>query len=220
MVKVVVARTQASGRTMAVTTDDGKRYTLHSSPATFEHGEVARFGAIDREGLKPITRMTGPGLRTLSFTHTVASRDYQRSIEHVLTPLTRLARGGRRVRFVGGSAEYEQGVWWNIKALPVKVVQRALDNRISRAELSWELEEAVDVGVNLLRAKPAAPAVRPARPAATRQHQVVTGDTLYGIAAKYLGRGERWPEVFALNRATVRNPNRIFPGQMLKIPGA
>ena len=217
MVKVVVARTQASGRTMAVTTDDGKRYTLHSSPATFEHGEVARFGAIDREGLKPITRMTGPGLRTLSFTHTVASRDYQRSIEHVLTPLTRLARGGRRVRFVGGSAEYEQGVWWNIKALPVKVTQRALDNRISRAELSWELEEAVDVTTNLIRSIPAPPPPKPA-PAAVRQHRVVPGDTLWGIAARYLGNGIRWPEIFRLNQGQIRNPHWIYPGQVFKIP--
>ena len=55
MVRVLVARTQTAA-TMAVTTDDGKRYSLYSSPSQFEHGNVARFGSIDREGLKPITR--------------------------------------------------------------------------------------------------------------------------------------------------------------------
>jgi len=216
MVRVLVARTQTAA-TMAVTTDDGKRYSLYSSPSQFEHGNVARFGSIDREGLKPITRNIGEGLRTLSFTHRIGARDYQRSIEHVLKPLTDLARDGRRVRFVGGSTEYEQGVWWNIKALPVKVTQRALDNRISRAELSWELEEAVDVTTNLIRSIPAPPPPKPA-PAAVRQHRVVPGDTLWGIAARYLGNGIRWPEIFRLNQGQIRNPHWIYPGQVFKIP--
>ncbi|QDK01901.1 hypothetical protein SEA_VIBAKI_20 [Arthrobacter phage Vibaki] len=216
MVRVLVARTQAAA-TMAVTTDDGKRYSLYSSPSQFDFGEVARFGQIDREGLKPITRNVGAGLRVMSFTHRVGSRDYQQSIEHALKPLTDLAKNGQRVRFVGGSTQYEQGVWWNIKGLAVKVTQRALDNRISRAELSWDLEEAVDVTTNLIRVIPKRPAPKPAPPAA-RQHRVVPGDTLWHIAARYLHNGARWPEIFRLNQGQIRNPHWIYPGQVFKIP--
>jgi LysM repeat protein len=216
MVRVIVPRAQASNA-MAVTTEDGKRYSLYSSPSQFEHGEVARFGSIEREGLKPITRNIGAGLKTMSFTHRIGSRDYQKSIEHVITPLTNLAKTGRKVRFVGGSPGYQQGVWWNIKALPVKATQLSLDNKISRAELSWELEEAVDVTVNLIRVIPAPPPPAPAPPAA-RQHQVVPGDTLWGIAARYLGNGVRWPEIFNLNAGQIRNPHWIYPGQVFKIP--
>jgi nucleoid-associated protein YgaU len=216
MVRVLIARAETP-RTMAVTTVDGKRYSLYSSPSQFEHGEVARFGSIDREGLKPITRNMGAGLRTLAFTHTIASLDYQKSIEHVVAPLTRLARDGAKVRFVGGSTEYEQGVWWNIKALPVSAAQRAQDNRASRVTLSWSLEEAVDVTVNIVRALPKPPPPKPA-PAAARQHRVVPGDTLWAIAARYLKNPLRWPEIYRLNAKIIRNPHWIFPGQVFKIP--
>lgn len=216
MVRVLVPRSERL-TTMAVTTGDGRRYTLYSAPSQFDFGEVARFGQIEREGLKPITRTIGQGLKVLSFTHTIAARDYQRSIEHVIDPLARLARDARKVRFVGGSTGYEQGVWWNIKDLQIKVIQRALDNRISRAELSWSLEEAVDLPVNLIRSIPRATASRPA-PVASRQMTVAAGHTLYAIAAKYLGNGSRWPEIFALNRSKIRNPNIIVAGWVLKLP--
>jgi nucleoid-associated protein YgaU len=202
---------------MAVTTEDGKRYSLYSSPTSFEFGETARFGSIDREGLKPLTRNLGAGLKTLSFSHTIASLDYQKSVEHLVAPLTRLARDGAKVRFVGGSTEYEQGVWWNIKSLPVSTQQRASDNRASRVVLSWSLEEAVDVTANIVRVIPTPAPPKPA-PAAVRQHRVVPGDTLWDISAKYLGSGPRWPEIFNLNSAQIRNPHWIFPGQVFKIP--
>lgn len=216
MVRVLVTRAETAN-TMAVTTEDGKRYSLYSSPSKFEYGENARFGSIDREGLKPITRNLGDGLKTLSFTHTIGSRDYRQSIEHVFEPLTRLAREGRKIRFVGGSPNYEQGVWWNIKALPVSVQQRAADNRASRVSLSWSLEEAVDATANIVRVIPSPPPPKPAPPA-VRQHRVVPGDTLWDIARKYLGNGLRWPEIFALNQGQIRNPHWIYPGQIFKIP--
>jgi nucleoid-associated protein YgaU len=46
------------------------------------------------------------------------------------------------------------------------------------------------------------------------------GDTLSGIARDELGGTGRWPEIFALNRDVVVNPDRIFPGQVLVLPDA
>ena len=216
MVRVLIARPERSS-TMAVTTESGQRFTLYSSPSQFEHVNVARFGTVETEGLKPIQRMIGPSASTLSFSHTIASSDYQESIEHLITPLVKLARDGARVRFVGGSAEFETNTWWWIKGLPVSVEQRAADNRISRARLSWSLEEAITEPPNLVRVIPAPPPPAPAPPAA-RQHRVVPGDTLWDIARKYLGNGIRWPEIYNLNAAQIRNPHWIYPGQVFKIP--
>ncbi|HBN08912.1 MAG TPA: hypothetical protein DD435_09775 [Cyanobacteria bacterium UBA8530] len=53
-------------------------------------------------------------------------------------------------------------------------------------------------------------------PAAT--YTVVSNDTLSGIAQKTLGNGNRWPEIFALNRDKISNPDQIFAGQVLKLP--
>ncbi len=49
-------------------------------------------------------------------------------------------------------------------------------------------------------------------------HVVVKGDTLWAIAAEYLGDGNRYPEVFEANRPMLDDPNKIFVGQVLRIP--
>jgi LysM repeat protein len=205
---------------MYVTNEAGKRYPLYMAPTQFEHSEVARFGYVDREGLKPIIGITGPGLRSLTFTHRIGSGDYRASIEHILLPLTDLAKRGQKVRFVGGSSAYEQSVWWRILDLPVKVEQRAADNRASRAVLTWTLEEAGSLPPNLTRTvpKPAPPKPVVKKAAATRTHRVVRGDTLWAIAGRYLGNPLRWTEIFALNRTIIKNPHWIYPGQLFRIP--
>ena len=50
---------------------------------------------------------------------------------------------------------------------------------------------------------------------AYRVHTVVKGDTLWDIAAKYLGNGSRYPEIKALNNL---KSNTIYSGWKLKIP--
>ena len=52
----------------------------------------------------------------------------------------------------------------------------------------------------------------------TRVHQVKQGDTLSGIAAAELGDSTRWPEIFALNRSVLTNPDVIVPGTVLVLP--
>jgi nucleoid-associated protein YgaU len=58
------------------------------------------------------------------------------------------------------------------------------------------------------------------RPMDPRPRIVVVqpGDTLFGIAQRELGDGNRWPEIHALNRDIVPDPDRIFPGQVLVLP--
>lgn len=47
---------------------------------------------------------------------------------------------------------------------------------------------------------------------------VVKGDTLWNIAKKHLGKGERYVEIYQLNRDKIVNPNLIYPGQIFKMP--
>jgi 2',3'-cyclic-nucleotide 2'-phosphodiesterase (5'-nucleotidase family) len=49
-------------------------------------------------------------------------------------------------------------------------------------------------------------------------YTVVSGDSLWKIAESTLGDGDRYMEIFELNKSVLTNPNRIITGQSLNVP--
>ena len=49
-------------------------------------------------------------------------------------------------------------------------------------------------------------------------HTVEAGDTLWAIAAKRLDNGARYQEIFEANQPMLTDPDKIYPGQKLRIP--
>lgn len=48
--------------------------------------------------------------------------------------------------------------------------------------------------------------------------KVQKGDTLSKIAERYLGDPQRYREIFDANRPMLKDPDEIYPGQVLRIP--
>jgi LysM repeat protein len=111
-------------------------------------------------------------------------------------------------------------------AAPATPEQMKAELQKLQAELT-AINKQIETLMKALEAMPATPAA-PAEttPAATTpaaaggSHKVETGDYLWKIAKEKLGDAKRWPEIYELNKDAIgANPNLIYPGQVLKMPG-
>lgn len=107
-----------------------------------------------------------------------------------------------------------------ISDLTVKTTQRVEgSNEPYWADIDIELTEKPDdvrqlVPVPTPAATPA-PAPNPPPPTSAT-YTVRSGDTLWAIAQKHYGHGDYWPRIATANN--IRDPRRIYPGQVLTIP--
>ena len=52
----------------------------------------------------------------------------------------------------------------------------------------------------------------------SRFHTVKSGDTLSAISKTYYGTWKLYPEIFEANKPMLSDPDKIYPGQVLRIP--
>ena len=65
-------------------------------------------------------------------------------------------------------------------------------------------------------APPPKPAAAPTP--AVQTYTVAKGDNLSKIAKHFYGNANEWKRIFEANRDILKDPDKIFPGQTLKIP--
>ncbi|WP_066092960.1 LysM peptidoglycan-binding domain-containing protein [Xanthomonas massiliensis] len=51
-----------------------------------------------------------------------------------------------------------------------------------------------------------------------QQYTVKAGDSLSKIAKHFYGDGNAWKRIFEANQDTLKDPDKVYPGQVLKVP--
>jgi len=75
---------------------------------------------------------------------------------------------------------------------------------------TWQKDVVADITVVAAAAAPAA--------AKAATYTVVAGDTLSKIAKEHLGSAGAYMKIFELNKDLLTDPDKIKPGQVLKMP--
>ncbi|PIQ28388.1 hypothetical protein COW36_03840 [bacterium (Candidatus Blackallbacteria) CG17_big_fil_post_rev_8_21_14_2_50_48_46] len=98
----------------------------------------------------------------------------------------------------------------NINSNPAQIASAPLINEAPRTQTSAPVIET--------------PAIQKAESLSTGEqvkmgsYTVKRGDTLWDIAGVKLGDNKKWPLLFALNQDKIKNPDLIYPGQVLTVP--
>ena len=80
---------------------------------------------------------------------------------------------------------------------------------------TWQKDIVADIQVI---GGPASGAGGGSAPTATKTYTVKSGDTLSGIAKEKLGSAGAYMKIFELNKDQLTDPDKIKPGQVLRLP--
>ncbi len=83
----------------------------------------------------------------------------------------------------------------------------------------WQKDVVADIKVNQSAVRQPSASSAPASASQTNEtYTVQAGDTLSAIAKKYLGNANAYMDIFNANKDQLSDPDKIKPGQVLKIP--
>jgi nucleoid-associated protein YgaU len=121
----------------------------------------------------------------------------------------------KSLRMQGGAEEREGKLYFNGTVNSVEE-KNQIWNALKTVP-DWQKEVVADIQVKAV-ATPSAPASAAAPAAPTVSYTVQSGDTLSAISKKFLGNASDYMEIFNANRDQLSDPDKIKPGQVLKIP--
>lgn len=209
--------------------ETGARLALSMLPEKTKHKGSASFQSYDIINIGEVKIPKGTNLLTFSWNATLpgrsrrnasyVKRQHWRNPDEIISLWEKWRKEGTRIRLMitetpinydvylddyqaeatGGNGDYE----YSIAFLEAKAVEVYTVNELN-------IKPSAKTNTNSTASRP---------PAATaKTYTVKSGDSLWKIAQKSLGKGGRYMEIFNLNKDKLKNANLIYPGQVLTLP--
>jgi nucleoid-associated protein YgaU len=114
-------------------------------------------------------------------------------------------------KFQGNAEERDGKLYWK-GTVATEAEKNEIWNAIKTIP-TWQKDVVADIQVT------GGPAAAPASAAAaTKTYTVKAGDTLSKIAKEHLGSAGAYMKIFELNKDQLSDPDKIKPGQVLRLP--
>ncbi|SFF23184.1 LysM domain-containing protein [Paenibacillus algorifonticola] len=211
---------------------------LPVNPSSIEVGEGSNTATYDIEKVGEISVIKSPKLTSYSFDGLFPARNYPFSAAPVLAPMTRRGlkfnpyvyylekwrRSKRPIRFVLVTDRYEINTACSIESFTWQEsggsggdieYTLTLKRYFFYAATPVEVNQAGDNGETTVTKKEPERANEKVQP---KTYTVVKGDTLWIIAKKQLGNGDRWKEIQKLNNISDADLKKLQVGKVLKLP--
>jgi nucleoid-associated protein YgaU len=115
-------------------------------------------------------------------------------------------------KFHGNAEEHDGKLHWK-GTVATEAEKNELWNAIKTIP-TWQKDIVADIKVT---GGPSGDGMTAAGPSA-KTYTVKAGDTLSAIAREHLGNAASYMKIFELNRDQLTDPDKIKPGQVLKLP--
>lgn len=209
----------------------GARLALSMLPEKTKHKGDAQFQTYDIINVGEVKLPKGTNLLSFSWSGTLPGKSrkkasyvktrYWRSPNEIQSIWERWRKNGTKLRLMVTETPINHDVY-----LDSYTAEATGGNGDYEYDISFvEAKEVAVYTVSELNIKPSTVANSnsttsrpPAAAAAAKTYTVKSGDSLWKIAQKNLGKGGRYMEVYNLNKDKIKNPNLIYPGQVLTLP--
>lgn len=180
---------------------------------------AASFAEHERNGEKAYLEFGGDGLDELTLTIEADARYGIKPLE-VQDKLFAMKSAGQAAIFVVGGRRVGNNPYV-ITTIAEGFNVLHVDGRPIRISFQLTLKEYANQAAaidTIPAARQIGDGIQTANATSSDTYTVVKGDCLWKIASKFYGSGSQYTRIYNANKDKIKNPNLIYPGQVLTIP--
>lgn len=180
-----------------------------------QRSSSANFAQHERNGMKPYLEYGGEGLDELSLIVEADARYGVKPLE-VQEKLYAMKALGQAEAFVLGGKRVGDNLFV-IVSISETFKTLYIDGRPVALSFQMTLREYANQAAEINTIQPAQSDMA-VSVTCSESYTVVKGDCLWNISKKFYGSGAQYTRIYNENKDKIKNPNLIYPGQVLTIP--